>query len=244
MAPSPQRPFVPHRTPDKERPPTGSSEFRLARPFVPGAKHDGAATVPPVPGATAPAEPDSFLQPIKDYLHSSPLTPISFAPDSIGEKDSHEFDEMSDELPPVEHFLDPLPRLRDLAPEVARATDSDAGGHEGTAPPPPSDSLATELAGADWRQYGSRSAALPSETGESAASSAWAATDWDANRPQGGRGETPGRPTPAQAIASALDQIAQRIRDGDLSVPAPGPSTDPATIAATLAALLGIRHKP
>jgi hypothetical protein len=46
------------------------------------------------------------------------------------------------------------------------------------------------------------------------------------------------RPTAAQAIASALDQIAQRIRSGELAA---GGATDPATLAATLAAILGKR---
>jgi hypothetical protein len=45
-----------------------------------------------------------------------------------------------------------------------------------------------------------------------------------------------------QAIAKALEQIAQRIKSGELAAPVPGSATDPATIAATLAALLGIRH--
>jgi len=48
--------------------------------------------------------------------------------------------------------------------------------------------------------------------------------------------------TPADAIAVALDQIAERIRNGDLSLPGGGSVADPATIAATLAALLGVRR--
>ena len=43
------------------------------------------------------------------------------------------------------------------------------------------------------------------------------------------------------ARLTALDEIARRIREGDLSVPA-GPMTDPATVAATLAALLGVKR--
>jgi len=49
------------------------------------------------------------------------------------------------------------------------------------------------------------------------------------------------RKTAAHAIATALDEIARRIREGDLSVPA-GPMTDPAAIAATLASLLGVKR--
>jgi hypothetical protein len=78
------------------------------------------------------------------------------------------------------------------------------------------------------------------DTVESQASNEWATTDWD-----GGSGKpgTRNKLTPAQAIANALDQIAQQIREGDLTVPSPGPSlTDPGTIAATLAALLGVKR--
>jgi hypothetical protein len=41
----------------------------------------------------------------------------------------------------------------------------------------------------------------------------------------------------ADAIATALNQIAQRIRDGD-----PSAVSDPEKIAATLASLLGVRR--
>jgi hypothetical protein len=50
------------------------------------------------------------------------------------------------------------------------------------------------------------------------------------------------RQTAAQAIANALDEIAHRIRNGELVVPPPNLNTDPAAIAATLAALLGVRR--
>ena len=47
----------------------------------------------------------------------------------------------------------------------------------------------------------------------------------------------------AQAIANALDQIAQQIREGGLTVPSPGGAlNDPRAIAATLAALLGVKR--
>jgi hypothetical protein len=98
-------------------------------------------------------------------------------------------------------------------------------------------SLAAEWADTDWQQYDWRSLASLGEGAEAAASTEWASTDWDANKPRA----KDVHPTAAQAIASALDQIAQRIRDGELA-PMPGMPTDPATIAATLAAILGIRQ--
>ena len=40
MSQSPQRPFVPHRTPKSARPTIATSDFRLYRPFVPGAERE------------------------------------------------------------------------------------------------------------------------------------------------------------------------------------------------------------
>jgi hypothetical protein len=251
VASSPQRPFVPHRTPSRPRPAIGkSAEFRLARPFVPGAEHlSGDINASGIPGgditrdAPAPspaaaaatrAESDSSLQPIEDYFHrpsqaQAPITP-QFIPD--------EFDDGS-ELPPVEHFLDPLPRVGDFSPGAVEDIEGSAAGHE-AAGGQPSESIASEWAHTDWQQYDWRSVAALAETADTAALNAWAATDWDAIGP--GSDKAP-QPTAAQAIATALHQIAKRIRDGELAVPMPGPgTTDPATIAATLAALLGIRQ--
>ncbi|HEX9085418.1 MAG TPA: hypothetical protein VF836_11825 [Gemmatimonadaceae bacterium] len=240
MAPSPYRPFVPHRTPKTARPVTGASEFRLARPFVPGAEHSVVEIPQGETTTAARVEPAARLQPIQDFLDLS--VPAS-APDSRGEDFSSDLNEDPDELPPLEHFLDPLPRVGEFAPGSSHGFDATAtAAHEDAGvSAPPSDSLASEWANADWAQYDWRSVAALGETGESAASSAWATTDWDGTGPRAARAAKDARPTAAQAIASALDQIAQRIRDGDLAVPMPGGGTDPATIAATLAALLGIR---
>lgn len=245
MASSPQRPFVPHRTPSRPRPAIGKSpEFRLARPFVPGAEHPGGSIVgsdivgsdtvqnalAPSPAAAAAtrAESDASLQPIEDYFHRPSQAQAPIAPQFIAD----EFDDGS-ELPPVEHFLDPLPRVDDFGPGTPEGVEAPAAGQ-------PSESIASEWAHTDWQQYDWRSVAALAETADTAALNAWAATDWDAIGP--GSDKAP-QPTAAQAIATALHQIAKRIRDGELAVPMPGPgTTDPATIAATLAALLGIRQ--
>jgi hypothetical protein len=161
------------------------------------------------------------LQPIQDFLDLSARNVPPAAPEFSSDDFSSELEEGADQLPPLEHFLDPLPRVGD--------------------PAPPSDSLASEWANADWAQYDWRSVAALGESSEAVASNEWATTDWDGTGPRAARSAKDARPTAAQAIASALDQIAQRIRDGDLAVPMPGGGTDPATIAATLAALLGIR---
>jgi hypothetical protein len=238
VASSPHRPFVPHRTPKNARPATGTSEFRLARPYVPGAERQEVETVQREDTGKARAESSGSLQPIEDYLHAHARAAVPIARESNGTDFSSDFDEASAELPPVEHFLDPLPRVEEFEREGASAFDDPrAGGNQGIgASVIEPNSLATEWADTDWQQYDWRSIASLGEGGESAASNEWAATDWDANKPRA----KDDRPTAAQAIASALDQIAQRIRDGELA-PTPGMPTDPATIAATLAAILGIR---
>lgn len=240
MAPSPHRPFVPHRTPKTARQAVSSPEFRLARPFVPGAERERDETAHGELRSVAQGEPAARLQPIEDFLDLSARSAAPVSADSSAGDFSSEFDEGSAELPPVEHFLDPLPRVGGFAPERSNAFDATRpAGHEDIpASDTPSGTLASEWANTDWQRYDWRSLAALGEGGESVASNDWATTDWDATGP---RAEKEARPTAAQAIASALDQIAQRIRDGELAVPMPGAATDPASIAATLAALLGIR---
>ena len=103
---------------------------------------------------------------------------------------------------------------------------------------PAVDTASTDWVETDWQQYDWRSVAALGATGEREASTAWSETDWDAAVPRAREK----KPTAAQAIASALDQIAQQIRDGHLALPGPGSVTDPRTIATTLAALLGMRQ--
>jgi len=240
VAPSPHRPFVPHRTPKTARPAVSSPEFRLARPFVPGAERERDETAQAELRSAAQVESAARLRPIEDFLDLSARSAAPVSPDSSVGDFSSEFDEGSAELPPVEHFLDPLPRVGDFAPERSNAFDATrAVGHkDNPASDPLSGTLASEWANTDWQRYDWRSLAGLGEGGASAASNDWATTDWGATGP---RPEKEARPTAAQAIASALDQIARRIRDGELAVPMPGTATDPASIAATLAALLGIR---
>lgn len=238
MASSPQRPFVPHRAPKNARSATGSSEFRLARPYVPGAeRHEVASAQREVTGQSRPESAGS-LQPIEDYLHARVRTPAPVARESSEVEFPSDYDEVSAELPPLEHFLDPLPPVEEFEREGGNPFDdaSALGDVDTGLRVIEPNSLAAEWANTDWQQYDWRSLASLGEGAEAAASTEWASTDWDANRPRA----KDAQPTAAQAIASALDQIAQRIRDGQLT-PMPGMPTDPATMAATLAAILGIR---
>lgn len=223
MPRKPQRPFVPHHTPTTASAPITASEFRLYRPFLPGGEGGTVETVafPDSGGAVQEqSEPSGSLSPIADFLDAS---------------------EEPDELPPVEHFLDPLPPVDQFAPDAdgrvsaAWPVAGDALASTGARAPDPSE---TGWGETDWQHYDWRAAAALGESSVDEATTAWAATDWD------GTGHRPREPrqSAANAIATALDEIARRIREGDLSSSGPGPMTDPATIAATLAALLGVRR--
>jgi hypothetical protein len=100
-----------------------------------------------------------------------------------------------------------------------------------------------EVAGTDWiqeewQQFDWRAAAALGDGVETEASNEWATTDWEVNPPA----VREKKQSAAEAIASALDQIAQRIREGELSLPSPSILTDPSAIAASLAALLGAKR--
>jgi hypothetical protein len=142
------------------------------------------------------------------------------------------------ELPPIEHFTDPLPAVESFAPgnegttiEVSDAMDYTS---VGTSPP------VTGSAGwveEDWQNFDWRAAAALGDAPDAEATNDWASTDWDAASPL----PRERRPSAAQAIAHALDNIARRIRDGDIAPAEAGELGDPTAIAAKLAALLGVR---
>lgn len=244
MPQKPQRPFVPHRTPTTARPAITVSEFRLSPPFVPGS---GRETGPPVPAsddaiiAQSDSVVETLLRPIEDFLDTSPAKVASYSQDTSEDAYATELDEDPDELPPVEHFIDELPAVDHFAPESeGTQRGNGAAGSDMLEPssarrPEPSESGWLET---EWQHFDWRAAAALGDTGSEEASTAWAATDWGGTVPKLGDQ----RQTAAHAIATALDEIAKRIREGDLAVPGGGPMSDPATIAATLAALLGVKR--
>jgi len=148
--------------------------------------------------------------------------------------------EESDELPPIEHFLDPLPAVGSFAPDADGALIDEAAvaGDYISAVATAHPVTGTGWGVDDWQQYDWRAAAALGDGVEAEASNEWATTDWGVGAPAA----RDNRPSAAHAIANALDQIAQRIREGELTVPPPGGLTDPAAIAAALAALLGVRR--
>jgi hypothetical protein len=215
---NPQRPFVPHRTPKSSTGIATSSEFRLARPFVPDAEQ-AQSVVGMSAGAVQPMPIESEREPTLRGI------------EEFGQEDEFE-------LPPIEHFTDPLPAVESFAPanENAMLEGADAMDYTsvGTSPPVPGSAGWVEE---DWQHFDWRAAAALGDAPDTAATNDWASTDWDAAAPL----PRERRPSAAQAIASALDNIARRIRDGDLAPAAPGELGDPAAIAAKLAALLGVR---
>jgi hypothetical protein len=228
VAQSPNRPFVPHRTPTTESSSVNASEFSLSRPFVPGEERKATEAFRAELTSVVQRDSAASLKPIGDFLDLSAERAGAATRESSGDDFSSDFGEGSDELPPVEHFLDPLPPVDEFAPQTPSEENVSAL---------PSSALGSEWADMDWQQYNWQALAALGESADPVASNAWAATDWDVNRVR----PNDARPTAADAIASALDQIAQRIRDGDLAVPMPGAESDPAAIAVTLAKLLGIR---
>ena len=210
----PQRPFVPRRTPKSSRQLESAPEFRLSRPFVPGSPRHAEAPI------ASQAEP--------------PVARDVVATQSLREYSSELVDN-GDELPPIEHFLDPLPGVDAFAPDAEGAL-ADASTEE-FSPAGGGGDEAGWLADS-WQQYDWRAAASLGDGPETDASNEWATTDWDTGTPVARAQKN----NPADAIASALDQIARRIREGEFAVASPEALADPATIAATLAALLGVRR--
>jgi hypothetical protein len=176
------------------------------------------------------------LRGIEDYVHTYSETrevPTIVAAEDFGapsEEDEYE-------LPPIQHFTDPLPGVDEFAPESEGATIDGADAMDytsvGTAPPVPGSAGWVEE---DWQHFDWRAAAALGDTPDHEATNDWASTDWEGTAPLPRE-----RLSAAQAIANALDTIARRIRDGDLAPPGAGELADPTAIAAKLAALLGVR---
>jgi hypothetical protein len=236
----PQRPFVPHRTPTTARPAITTSEFRLYTPFVPGSARETSEPLgnsDSTVGVATQSDSGALLKSIEDFLDTSPVasSTVQYRNDVVAE---NVFEEEPDELPPVEHFMDPLPGVDAFAPNAEGI--STGSGTADAAMTNVADPTDTGWEETDWQHFDWRAAAALGETASDEATNAWATTDWDAaaaaQRPKALR------QTAAHAIATALDEIAQRIRAGELVVPPPGAPSDPSTIAATLAALLGVKR--
>jgi len=170
----------------------------------------------------------SVLRPIEDFLDTSPVAPPAYQRPIEDIPDVGDFEEEPYELPPVEHFIDSLPDVDQFASDAEPAP-------VGVQTPDAAESGWLET---DWQHYDWRAAASLTASANDEATSAWATTDWDGVVSRAREG----RQTAAHAIAKALNEIAERIKAGELAVPGSGATPDPTTIAATLAALLGVKR--
>ncbi|MGH7604473.1 MAG: hypothetical protein ACRENK_10810 [Gemmatimonadaceae bacterium] len=225
MREQPQRPFIPHHTPNASAQVVAASEFALSRPFVPGVREPSPAQRESIPTIERFLDMETSLADVTELV---PEIPRRVSSDLADES----------ELPPVEHFTDPLPPIAAFAPGSTGALLDDAAYDTGgDAQEAATASPESEWLEDDWQRYDWRAAAALGEAVETEATNDWAATDWEVAPPTT-RDEHP----TAEAIASALDHIAQRIREGELAVPSPDMLGDPAAIAASVAALLGVKR--
>lgn len=235
MPQSPQRPYVPHRTPTRAQPAVSSADFSLSRPFVPDAERLSRPAYESVVSFSPDVE--SSVPSIDSFLVTPRQAPLPTSVDVYDE----ELIEEPEEVPPLEHFLDPLPSITDFSGSVSQTQTANASDFPDAVTAADSPTGAdTGWVETDWQRYDWQSIAALGDTerAQAEASNAWATTDWEVPPPRIAESAR----TPVDAIATALDKIAERIRNGDLAVPGAGDVADPATIAATLAALLGVRR--
>lgn len=236
----PQRPYIPHRTPTRAQPAISVADFALSKPFVPGGDSmSGAILQGAVTDAAAEAP---IAEPAMASIETFLVTPRANDAPRSDIDDEEDFAEEAEELPPLEHFLDPLTPISGFSPAGVADAVEDTIADEFPDEPAHVRSRAGESdwVETDWQRYDWKSAGALGDTerAQAEASDAWAETDWEVPFSRKAERQRP----PADAIAMALDQIARRIRTGDLSLPGDGSVADPATIAATLAALLGVRR--
>ena len=85
MSQNPQRPFVPHRTPKSARPTITTSEFRLYRPFVPGAEREVIQSNGPMRAADFVGRQAELSVPIRwidDFLDMSVPASLGYSQES------------------------------------------------------------------------------------------------------------------------------------------------------------------
>jgi hypothetical protein len=149
-------------------------------------------------------------------------------------------------VPSNEVFVDRIPMITEFAPDEmieepqpVTATESAPSDWPTWGEPEAEPVGGDEWGTTEWQQFDWTSASsLGSEApADRAAADAWAGTDWSNPRDPVGSAQSA-----AEALAQALEQISQRIRAGELSVPGTDRVKDDAAIAATLATLLGIKR--
>jgi hypothetical protein len=140
---------------------------------------------------------------------------------------------LEDRLPDIEQFLDDLPLIDDflLAPETRGETRN---------APAQMETDGEGWAAADWQSYDwSRLASLGAPESEAAeAQAAWTSTSWDSASRKFRVSVGQRAPFAGYEVAAALDEIARRIRTGELSLEEFRGTPPEAAIAALFAAFL------
>src|SRR5206468_2258416 len=155
-------------------------DFAVSRPFVPGADREAVDSLRREYHASAGA--DSSLPSIEAFLDKSVPPTSSRAAANMEVEFATGFATDEDELPPVEHFVDPLPSVNEYGARLtAEARDSESFGFSETTTSESATSDSGEWGESDWQQFDWRSAARLGETADTEATDAWAATDWDAS---------------------------------------------------------------
>lgn len=153
----------------------------------------------------------------------------------------------SNSMPSIEQFVDDLPLIDEFLLELnaptATPVQADSGNMRGGMAGAQTSDTGTDSEGwadADWQSYDwSGVASLGAPAPEAAeAHAAWSSTNWDAGR--GGRPESDH--LREDEVAAALDEIARKIRSGELSLHQFRGSPPEAAIAAVFASLLRSRR--
>jgi hypothetical protein len=133
-------------------------------------------------------------------------------------------------MPSIDEFVDDLPLIDEFLMEAEVAPALPYAPSRAIAPSTALETDEEGWAAADWQSYDwSRIASLGAPAPEAVeAHAAWSSTDWD----------SAARGLPAHEVAAALDEIARRIRSGELSLERFHGTPPEAAIAAVFAALL------
>ena len=154
---------------------------------------------------------------------------------------------LANQLPPIDQFVDDLPPIDDFLLPTEIPANAPVWPQVGprspvtrTSPPAPLEMDTEGWAAADWQSYdwGGLAALGAPEPEAAQAHAEWTSTNWE-SAAMGLREITSRRNEPAgDDVAAALDEIARRIRSGELSLEQFRGTPPEAAIAAAFGALL------
>ena len=159
-----------------------------------------------------------------------------------------------DDFPPIEQFLDEYPSIDDyLAEEEAEAVSPEVAVATVDPEPPLSSAEPDEWAAAEWQSYDWNGLAslAPREEEQSRPEAEWGdENEWPEPAPETfttqsigeGLSVTATEGSGAEEVARAFDDMARRIRSGELTIDQLRTSSPEAAMAAALAAMLRLRE--